>query len=76
MYLTHSAGGNDVNKLEISGGHYSKSTAFAASRVAEPGSANSPTPGHQGADAESVGCLHFLPLRKENLSHIKKESTL
>lgn len=29
----------------------------------EPGSANSPTPGHQRADAESVGCLHSLELR-------------
>lgn len=35
----------------------------AASWVPEPGSANSPTPGHQGADAESVGCLQYLELR-------------
>lgn len=32
-------------------------------RVPEPESANSPTPGHQRADAESVGCLHFQDLR-------------
>lgn len=32
-------------------------------RVPELESANSPTPGHQRADAESVGCLHFLDLR-------------
>lgn len=37
----------------------------AAGWVPEPGSINIPTPGHQGADAESVGCLHFLDLRDQ-----------